>query len=67
MKKCIPLLILLLSACQSQNPETCPLTQLDTREQQALCHRLKAENSPDPKRAAYVRDKMNELNCGLYF
>ena len=80
MKKSIMLLtVLILSACQTTDPLAkaeepcttpggcCPISKIDTHKQKEMCEHFAGEEPYDDARAAYLKRKMNELNCGLYF
>ena len=67
MKKFFPF-ILLLSACQAAGPpDTCPLTQMDTRRQEEMCRHYAGEEPYDAARKAFLKREMEKLNCGLFF
>lgn len=65
-------LLLCLTGCQSLTgdqklQETCPLTRLDTRAQEEQCRHFAGEEPYDKARAVFLKKKMEELNCGLFF
>lgn len=62
--------LLLLVSCQTVLPkkeENCPLTQLDTKETEEMCRHFADEEPYDAERAAFLKRKMQELNCEFYF
>lgn len=58
-----------LSACAAKEPDKCPLTPLDTkgRQQEEMCKHFAGEEPYNAERAAFLKSKMEELNCGLFF
>ncbi len=73
MRKMILVSLFCLSACQAagpfaaQKPDPCPLTKLDTRKQEELCHHFAGEDPYDAARKAYIEKQLRDLNCGLFF
>lgn len=66
----LPLAALFLVSCQTASPqktENCPLTQLDTRQAEEMCRHFAGEDAYDAERAAFLKRKMQELNCEFYF
>lgn len=63
-------LVMGLTACQTidtKPAETCPLTKLDTQAQEEQCRHFAGEDPYDAARAEFIKKKMVELNCGLFF
>lgn len=70
MKKSFLLLLCVfaLSACAAKEPDKCPLTPLDVKgRQEELCKHFAGEEPYNAERAAFLKQKMEELNCGLFF
>lgn len=58
---------LFLASCQATEPDKCPLTPLDTSKTEELCRHYAGEEPYNAERAAFLKRKMEELNCGFYF